>query len=116
MPNAWAISTWASVSTLPKVMSPCRSAACSNTGPNWRHGPHHSAQKSTNTVPGASTTPVKFSVVNSTVAMGSPTPDGPWVFLPHYVPPGIVRMHQRAAYRSGGMTPGYVALHAVTKP
>ena len=74
MPNAWAISTWASVSTLPKVMSPCRSAACSNTGPNWRQGPHHSAQKSTNTVPGALTTSVKFSVVSSTVAMAESNP------------------------------------------
>jgi len=31
---------------------------------------------------------VKFSVVNSTVAMAGPTPEGPWVFLPSGHPLG----------------------------
>jgi hypothetical protein len=41
------------VSTLPNVISPYRSEACSKTGANCRQGPHQAAQKSTNTVTGA---------------------------------------------------------------
>src|SRR3954447_11926345 len=40
----------ASVSSLARTTSPSRAAAsCSRTGPSARHGPHHSAQKSTTT-------------------------------------------------------------------
>ena len=47
MPNAPASSCWASVSTLANTRSECVAAAFSNTGANWRHGPHQDAQKST---------------------------------------------------------------------
>src|SRR5690625_7215034 len=40
----------ACVSTVPKTMSGCLAAAARYTGANMRHGPHHSAQKSTNTM------------------------------------------------------------------
>ena len=49
MPAALARSWFASMSTLPKMMSGFASLAASNVGPNARHGPHHVAQKSTNT-------------------------------------------------------------------
>ena len=40
----------ASVSTFASTTLPSRAAAaCSSTGPSARHGPHHSAQKSTTT-------------------------------------------------------------------
>jgi hypothetical protein len=53
----------ASVSTLPNVMSGFSAAACSNTGANILHGPHHSAQKSTNVIPSDVTVVSKFSMV-----------------------------------------------------
>src|SRR6476469_4161462 len=31
------------------TFSPCSAASSSRIGPTWRHGPHHSAQKSTRT-------------------------------------------------------------------
>src|SRR5688500_18451206 len=51
-------------------------AISSRTGATIRHGPHHSAQKSTSTVlPLSSTSDLKVASVTSTVlrAMGSPT-------------------------------------------
>ncbi len=47
----WRARFWlASVSSLTSSTAPARAAtACSSTGPNWRQGPHHSAQKSTTT-------------------------------------------------------------------
>src|SRR4051812_30766955 len=80
MPKAWANWVWASVSTLPKVMSGCLSDASSNTGANCRHGPHQEAQKSTSTVPSPATTSLKLSVVSSTVAMSCSTPPDPRLF------------------------------------
>jgi hypothetical protein len=50
MPAARANATSASVSILPNTMSPCCSAAASKTGANMRHGPHHDAHQSTNTI------------------------------------------------------------------
>src|SRR5271165_295721 len=79
MPNEPAISGWLSVSTLPNTMSGCCSEAASKMGPNIRQGPHHEAQKSTNTVAFDDTTSLKFSSVSSTVATAlsppSPAPD-----------------------------------------
>ena len=50
MPNAAASCWLASVSSLASATSPsCSFASASSTGVSWRHGPHHSAQKSTTT-------------------------------------------------------------------
>src|SRR3954466_13238817 len=48
-------------------MSPCFSAAASNTGANARHGGHHCAQKSMKRMPPFFTAPSKFVSVSSTV-------------------------------------------------
>ena len=61
----------ASVSTLPNTASGCRSDTFSKTGPNIRHGPHHSAQKSTSTRAPSVTVSLKFSAVSSTVAISA---------------------------------------------
>ena len=68
---AWpASSCSASVSTLPNVMSGLASDAASKTGPNCLHGPHHSAQKSTRTMPSPVTVSSKDWAVSSRVLMG----------------------------------------------
>src|SRR5690606_8703143 len=56
-----------SVFSLATFARPAYSVAiCSTTGPTMRHGPHHGAQKSTNTVPSWETTSLsKFSFVSS---------------------------------------------------
>src|SRR5712672_1381872 len=64
-----ATSGCASVSTLPNTASGCFSEAFSKTGPNIRHGGHHSAQKSTRTRPPPVTVELKFSAVSSVVAI-----------------------------------------------
>src|SRR5437764_594790 len=64
-----ATSGCASVSTLPNTASGCFSDAFSKTGPNIRHGGHHSAQKSTRTRSPPVTVELKFSAVSSTVAI-----------------------------------------------
>src|SRR6266516_2353181 len=64
-----ATSGCASVSILPNTASGCFSDAFSKTGPNIRHGGHHSAQKSTRTRPPPVTVELKFSAVSSTVAI-----------------------------------------------
>src|SRR5690349_12375139 len=64
-----ATSGCASVSTLPNTASGCFSDDFSKTGPNIRHGGHHSAQKSTRTRPFPVTVELKFSAVSSTVAI-----------------------------------------------
>src|SRR6056297_614391 len=56
-----------SASTLPNTMSVCSCDAASKTGPNCLHGPHHSAQKSTNTVSLSLIVCSKLSMVSSTV-------------------------------------------------
>ena len=48
--KAWASIGLASVSSFASTTSPSRAAAAdSSSGVSWRHGPHHSAQKSTTT-------------------------------------------------------------------
>src|SRR6185312_15416218 len=48
IPKAREIVGLASVSSLASATLPSRAlTACSRIGPSWRHGPHHSAQKST---------------------------------------------------------------------
>src|SRR3954452_22752315 len=69
--NAPASSGCASVSTLAKTMPGCLPDASSKIGPKRRHGPHHSAQKSTSTMPLPATTSAKLSLVSSMVAMES---------------------------------------------
>src|SRR5436190_3013027 len=64
-----ATSGCASVSTLPNTAPGCFSDAFSKTGPNIRHGGHHSAQKSTRTRSPPVTVELKFSAVSSTVAI-----------------------------------------------
>ncbi len=49
MPNAWETIGFASVSTFTSSTPSRLSTAFSITGPSMRHGPHHSAQKSTTT-------------------------------------------------------------------
>src|SRR6185312_5503186 len=50
IPKAREIVGLASVSSLASATLPSRAlTACSRIGPSWRHGPHHSAQKSTTT-------------------------------------------------------------------
>ncbi len=67
MPS-WADSACsASVSTLAKVMSVCCSEAASKTGAKERHGPHHSAQKSTSRMPSDEIACSKRSAVSVTV-------------------------------------------------
>ena len=73
-----ASSCCASVSTLPNVTSVWVSEAFSNTGANARHGPHHSAQKSSRTMPGFSIVCLKLSVVMVTVAMSAAWPAASW--------------------------------------
>ena len=72
MLNAAPSACCASVSTLPNTMSGLSTEACSNTGPNCRQGPHHSAQKSRRTMSFSVTVLSSVSVVISTVAIGSP--------------------------------------------
>src|SRR5947199_3677329 len=53
MERIWAAaasSCSASVSTLACTTSGCLSAEAEKVGANWRHGPHHDAQKSTSTM------------------------------------------------------------------
>src|SRR3954454_21394084 len=100
MPKAWANWVWASVSTLPKVMSGCLSDASSNTGANCRHGPHQEAQKSTSTVPSPATTSLKLSVVSSTVAMSCSTPPDPRLFRLPVQGGGQSRCGRRSGSRS----------------
>src|SRR5205823_11301736 len=69
MLNVAATSGCASVSTLPNTAPGCFSDDFSKTGPNIRHGGHHSAQKSTRTRPFPVTVELKFSAVSSTVAI-----------------------------------------------
>src|SRR5450755_2604938 len=73
IPNALASSGSASVSTLPNTASACWPEARSKIGPNIRQGPHHSAQKSTSTMPSLVTS-LKLSAVSSTVAMPASSP------------------------------------------
>ena len=50
MPNCAASAWLESTSTLARsTESPRLPASASSAGPSWRHGPHHSAQKSTTT-------------------------------------------------------------------
>lgn len=60
MSAASASTVWSSVSTLPKTMSGLASDAFSKMGAKLRHGPHHVAQKSTNTMELLSTVLWKF--------------------------------------------------------
>src|SRR5215212_10243316 len=69
MPAAAARSCSCSVSTLPNTMSPCFWLACSYTGAKRRHGPHHSAQKSTSTIPPSATVCANVSLAKDTIAM-----------------------------------------------
>jgi hypothetical protein len=69
MPAAAARDCSASVSTFANTTSSCFVEAASNTGANWRHGPHHSAQKSTNTMSLPSMVSGKLASVISIVAM-----------------------------------------------
>src|SRR5699024_9872243 len=67
-----ASSGFSSMSTLANVTSSCSSEAASKTGANWRHGPHHVAQKSTITVPPSETVERKLSRSRSVIlAMAS---------------------------------------------
>src|SRR5699024_5104442 len=78
-------SSWlASVSTLPKVTSGCSSEVASKIGPKRLHGPHHSAQKSSRTMPSLPTVSWKFSPVISFVAMCFP-----FRFTRCVFPPGV---------------------------
>lgn len=70
MPAAPESSRSASVSTLPKTMSECFSAAFSKTGANIRHGPHQEAHQSTSRMSLSLTAASKLSAVRLTVAMG----------------------------------------------
>src|SRR5688500_15622157 len=83
-PNACSSVCCASVSTLPKMMSSCCSEACSKTGANIRHGPHHDAQKSISTVPLPPATSSKFCSVSSTVATAT---SSSYIPLPVYGTP-----------------------------
>ena len=58
----------ASVSTLANTTSGLASDAFSNVGANWRHGPHHSAQKSTRTMSLSATVFSNASAVSWVVA------------------------------------------------
>src|ERR1035437_4295185 len=69
MPNELASSNWVSVSTFANTVSGCCSEAASYTGAKALQGPHHDAQKSTNTVSFARSTSSKFSFVSSIVAI-----------------------------------------------
>src|SRR5687768_10801121 len=59
----------ASVSTLACTMSGWASDDASKIGANWRHGPHHDAQKSTSTISLLVTVFSKAASVSSTVGM-----------------------------------------------
>jgi len=82
MPTAWARSCSASVSILPNTTSVCFSAAFSNTGANILQGPHHSAQKSSSTMPGFSTISWKLSMVIWTVLVPMRRPLGRRCVMP----------------------------------
>src|SRR5690554_1954152 len=71
IPYRIASSCSVSVSTLPNTMSVCFCEERSNTGANWRQGPHQAAQKSTSTMPSREATSSKLAAVSSTVAMAS---------------------------------------------
>src|SRR3954470_16695021 len=74
MANDPARSGCSSVSTFAKQTSLCFSLAASNVGAKRLHGPHHSAQKSTITIPFFSTSSLKLSLVACTVPMASILP------------------------------------------
>ena len=64
----------ASVSTFANTMSVWVSDAFSKTGPNMRHGPHHSAQKSTSTMSEPVIVSSKVAAVSDSLPWGSPGP------------------------------------------
>src|SRR5881409_2915819 len=53
------------------ILSPCSAASSSRIGATWRHGPHHSAQKSTST--GLSDLRTSTSKLSSVTAAMLPT-------------------------------------------
>ena len=67
----------ASVSTLPKTMSGCFSDDAPKIGANWRHGPHHAAQKSTRTISLSTIVCSKVAAVVDGCHAGQNTP-APW--------------------------------------
>src|SRR6185312_13234103 len=74
----------ASVSTLACTMSGCFSDDAWKVGPNWRHGPHQDAQKSTSTMSLPATVSLNFSAVRSSVVTFPVTPRGDVMFpVPH---------------------------------
>ncbi|VWX48318.1 conserved hypothetical protein [Micrococcus sp. 116] len=87
MPAIAASCCWSSVSTLANTTSSCFSEAASNTGANWRHGPHQPAQKSTSTVSFSATVEPNSSRVRSLVATVGPFVSGADALTPAIVLP-----------------------------